>query len=319
MMLMLLFIKKIAVFLSLFIILIGIGVMLPQTPRASSAHLLSQRDKDLLLREAPSPRLILVGGSNISMSINSQLLYDSLKFYPINTGLSASIGLYYMLDNALQNVKMGDVVIVCPEYSQFYDNLSKGTEDLLRVVIDESPSAIFQLRTEQFTNSLKYIPKYALSKFKPSEYFFKENTHEVYLRSSFNQYGDMTTHWLLMRKSFMTLTPLIHGQYDTHVIESLKQFKRAIELKGAQLYITFPALHHQSFEQNSIEINRIEDHIRAEAFLVLGNPLRYRMPDSVMFDTPYHLTQPGVNLRTLLLIEDLKKSTLFCKDGESHD
>lgn len=306
---MLLFIKKLAFFISLFVVLLSIGVILPQTPRASRAHLFSQRDKDLLLRDAPSPRLILVGGSNISMSINSQLFYDSLKLYPINTGLSASIGLYYMLDNALRYVKAGDVVIVCPEYSQFYENLSIGTEDLLRVVIDKSPAAIFQLSPNQLSNSIKYIPKFALSKFKPSEYFYQENSTEVYLRSSFNQYGDMTAHWQLKGKSFNRLTPLIHAQYDAHVIESLKIFKNAVEQKGAQVYITFPALHRQSFDQDSIEINRIEDGIHAEELLVLGKPLRYRMPDSVMFDTPYHLTQPGINLRTQLLVEDLRKAT----------
>jgi hypothetical protein len=309
-MIMFLFVKKITVFLSLFTLLISIGIILPQTPRASKAHLFSQRDKDLLLRDAPTPRLILVGGSNISMSINSQLLLDSLKLYPINTGLSASIGLYYMLDNTLHYVKAGDVVIVCAEYSQFYENLSYGTEDLLRVAIDKSPTAIFQLRSNQLSNSLKYIPKYALSKFKPSEYFFKEDKSEVYLRSAFNQYGDMTTHWMLKGKAFNTLTPLSQAHYNTHVVESLKHFRDVVVQQGAQLYITFPALNQHSFDQDSVEIRRIEKQIRAAAFLVLGSPLRFRMPDSLMFDTPYHLIQPGVNLRTQLLIDDLKKATI---------
>lgn len=300
------FLKNTALFVSLFIILIIIGIMLPRTPRASRAHLTSQSDKDLLLRDAPSPRLILIGGSNISMSVNSQLLYDSLKLYPVNIGLSASIGLLYMLDNTLQYVKAGDIIIISPEYSQFYENLSVGTEDLLRVVIDKSPFAIFQLRLAQFSNSIKYIPRYALSKFKPTEYFFHSNTQQVYLRSSFNKYGDMDTHWLLKGSSFATLDPLIPALYDKNVMAYLHQFNTICEQKGARAYITFPALHEKSFDQDSVEINRIEKRIRAEGFAILGSPLRYRMPDSIMFDTPYHLIQPGVNRRTQLLMEDLK-------------
>ncbi len=305
---MLRFIKKIALFLLLFSILIAIGVILPQTPRASRAHILAQRDKDSLLREVSPPRLILIGGSNTSMSLNSQMVYDSLGLYPVNTGLSASIGLFYMLDNTLRYVKAGDVVIVCPEYSQFYEDLAMGTEDLLRIVLDKSPRELGHLHFRQLSNSLKYLPKYALAKFKPSEYLFYENENEVYLRSSFNHYGDMTTHWFLEGRSFATLPPLVHAQYDSYVIDYLHQFKKSVEEKGAQLYITFPALHEPSFDQDSIEINRLAKSLQDGGFTLLGSPSRYRMPDSILFDTPYHLIQPGVNHRTHLLMEDLRKT-----------
>ena len=43
-------------------------------------------------------------------------------------------------------------------------------------------------------------------------------------------------------------------------------------------------------------------------FELLGYPERYRMNDSLMFDTTYHLSKKGVDLRTQLLIEDIKKS-----------
>lgn len=302
---MLRFIKKTILFLSLLGIVLAVGVILPQTPRASRAHLFSQRDKDSLLREVPPPRLIIIGGSNTSMSLNSQIVYDSLGVYPINTGLSASIGLFYMLDNTLRYVHPGDMLLVCPEYAQFYDDLARGTEDLLRVVLDQSPGELVQLHSRQLSNSLTYLPRYALAKFKPTEYFFYEQENEVYLRSSFNRYGDMTTHWFLSRQSFPVLPPLDPKTFNTDVIDYLKRYEAKLKTKGAHLYITFPALQDKSFDQDSTEIKRLEDRLRKAGFTVVGSPARYRMPDSLMFDTPYHLLQPGVNLRTHVLLEDL--------------
>src|SRR5688572_5311242 len=101
------FLKNLLYFISTIIMAIGIGIFMPPTPRAATAHLFSSIDKDLLLKNAQPPRIILVGGSNLSMSLNSQLLKDSLGLNPVNTGLSASIGLLYMLDHTLRYVKAG--------------------------------------------------------------------------------------------------------------------------------------------------------------------------------------------------------------------
>jgi len=304
------FLIKVSLFVSLFLLLIVIGIFLPATPRAATAHLFSQMEKDRLLLETPSPRLLLVGGSNISMSINSQLLLDSLHINPVNTGLSASIGLFYMIDNTLAYLQNGDVVIVCPEYSQFYEHLSIGTEDLLRIILDNSPSLLFSLRGDQLMNSLKYIPRYALSKFKPSEYFIDQqaNTNQVYLKSSFNQFGDMNAHWQLSRREFDPLPLMHHASYNDDVLLELLEYKNRVEKMGGRMLITFPALDEKTYDQSVTEIAWLESQIRAAGFSVLGNAQRYRMADSLLFDTPHHLIQPGVDWRTQLLIEDIKTS-----------
>ena len=304
------FLIKVTLFVSLFLLLIIIGIFLPATPRAATSHLFSQIEKDRLLLETPSPRLLLVGGSNISMSINSQLLHDSLHVNPVNTVLSASIGLFFMIDNTLAYIQQGDVVIVCPEYSQFYEHLSIGTEDLLRIVLDSSPSLLFTLRGDQLMNSLKYIPRYALSKFKPSEYFIGQqpNTTQIYLHSSFNQFGDMNSHWQLRRREFSPLPLIHHASYNDNVLLELFEFKNRVEKMGGRMLITFPALHEKTYDQSLSEIAWLENEIRTAGFSVLGNAQRYRMPDSLHFDSPHHLIQPGVDWRTQLLIEDIKIS-----------
>ena len=285
-----------------------IGLFLPPTPRASTSHLFSKIDKDSLLRHVPSPRMILIGGSNLSMSLNSQRLLDSLKYHPVNTGLSASLGLLYMLDHTLPFVRTGDVVIISPEYSQFYEKLSIGTEDLPRVLLDTSPAEIFKLRWPQFVNSLKYFPRYSLSKYKLTEYFSKATTdsQQVYLRNSFNQFGDMDRHWSLKKREFNPLLATPPNSFDQEVLGYMSNFRKLVEQRGAHLYITFPALDERSFANEEKEITFIEQQLKERNFIVLGSAVRYKMADSLMFDTPYHLIKKGVDFRTQLLIEDLR-------------
>ena len=285
-----------------------IGLFLPPTPRASTSHLFSKLDKDILLRDQASPRIILIGGSNLSMSLNSQRLLDSLNYHPVNTGLSASLGLLYMLDHSLPFVKPGDLVIISPEYSQFYEKLSIGTEDLPRVLLDTSPSEIFKLRWPQFLNSLKYFPRYSLSKFKITEYSIKNtDSQQVYFRNSFNQVGDMNKHWFMDKRNFDPLSANTPNSFDKEVLEYIVSYKDSVDARGAQLYITFPAIDEQSFMNDEKEITFIEQQLKSKNFSLLGNPARYKMPDSLMFDTPYHLVKKGVEQRTQLLIEDLKR------------
>lgn len=303
------FILKISLFLSGWLLIIAIGIVLPATPRASNSLLFARIDKDHLLATAKSPRIILIGGSNVSLSINSQIIKDSLRYNPVNTGISANIGLAYMLDHTLAYVRPGDIIVVSPEYSQFYDELAYGREELLRTILDVAPHEIFKLRKKQLWHVIKYIPRYALSKFKPSEYA-SDNADEtsVYERSAFNQFGDAYRHWEMAPQTFPALEP--PSNYDPSVVNMLLDYKLDIEQRGATLYITFPALEKSSFENQVKEIATVEKDLRRNGFNLLGNPQRYKMPQEIMFDTPYHLTKQGVDYRTQLLVSDIRKNSI---------
>ena len=60
-------------------------------------------------------------------------------------------------------------------------------------------------------------------------------------------------------------------------------------------------------------IRKVESEYRKHDFMVLGAPDRYRMHDSLMYDTSYHLNKTGVDYRTELLIEDLKIEKYWIK------
>ena len=295
----------------IFLVLFIAGIYLPATPRASKSLLFAKLDKDSLLKYVPSPRIIFIGGSNLSFSLNSQLLKDSLKVNPINTGINVGIGLIYLLDNSIDYIKSGDAVIICPEYDQFFDKYAYGERDLLHTVLDVSPESIYTLRSEQWNNIFFNLPDYSISKFDITEYIFAKED-KIYGKNSFNKFGDAYTHWNMEKQKFYPLRPIAeNNKFNYDVIEELYKYQKKVLEKKAVLYLTFPCFQDSSFKNNIAQIQKIESELKKKGFLLLGTPMRYNFPDTLFFNTPYHLLKKGVDYRTHLLIEDIKNSNVI--------
>ncbi|MDJ0510196.1 MAG: hypothetical protein QNJ64_13215 [Crocosphaera sp.] len=303
------FVLKVSVFLSIpLTLMILVGVTFPPTPRSSTSLLFAKVDKDVLLKESPSPRLIMIGGSNLSFGINSQMLKDSLNLNPINTGIHASIGLQYMMDDVLDNIQPKDIIIIAPEYQQFYGDAAYGRNELLRIVFDIDRESITTLNLQQWQKIIPYFSRFSISKLKPSEYFFQQSKKiGVYERRAFNQYGDVDIHWNHKPKKFPTHRK-ISDEFNNQIVKEMVYFRNKATNKGAIVYVTFPGYQDTSFENNKEEITKIEKELIKNNFILLGSPERYKMPNSMMYDTPYHLTKEGTTLRTQKLIEDLRNA-----------
>ena len=88
------FLKRIIVFFTIFGLIFLFGIFLPVTPGAKKNMLAYKIQKDSMLTNVKSPRIIFIGGSNLVFGLNSQIVKDSLRKNPINAGLAASIGLF---------------------------------------------------------------------------------------------------------------------------------------------------------------------------------------------------------------------------------
>ena len=301
-----LFLKKILIF-SLLFLTIGIaGFFAPPTPYSLRSSLFAQIDKDSLLVNMRAPRLILIGGSTLSMGINSGLFKDSLKLNPINTAILSDVGLEYMLNHARQFIKAGDIVIVVPDYDQFYGNKMYGRDGLLRTVTDVSRNDYSVLSFKQWLNIVPYLPEYAYSKFDILEYkpAKKYDAPGVYDRRSFDKFGDHIVHWG-QRPKTVDAFAAIENEFNYDAIKELDNFKDEMQKKGATLYMGFEAIQIRSFNNNISKINRVQKVLVQHGFKLLGTPTRYELADSLLYDSADHLNKKGADFRTKLLIRDL--------------
>jgi hypothetical protein len=213
-----------------------------------------------------------------------------------------------MLDNTLSHVRRNDIVIVSAEYDQFFNRVALGGEDLVRTVFDVSRRSMLKLRPIQAVHIAPLIPYYSFSKLKIREYTAERDPSEIYDRNAFNEYGDNCKHWELANQDVNALKPIDLNSYDAFVIDMLVDFENAIRQKGARLFVTFPALQEESFLNQRAGIKKVETEMRNAGLPLLGSPERYVVPDSLLFDSPYHLIKLGVDKRTMMLVDDLEKS-----------
>ncbi|WP_379824491.1 hypothetical protein [Flavobacterium notoginsengisoli] len=303
------FIQRLSIFTCVVLFILVLGALMPPTPRSKTSLLFSKLDKDSLMKNVKGDRLILIGGSNLSFGINSQMLKDSLKFNPINNGIHAALGLEYLLNEAAPYIKEGDVIIISPEYTHFYGNTAYGSEVLCRMFFDvdfrKGNEAVTYMSFKQWQQILMYCPKYVASKFDPLEYF--PLSHDpVYSRDSFNQFGDAVAHYNLPPVDYLALDA-IDGKFNEDIVEKLKEFRHLVLEKKARLFITFPAVDEQSYQNNKTQINKIYQRLQDDKFLILGTQLEFIVSNDMIFNAYCHLNKKGTDYRTQLLIKELKK------------
>lgn len=90
----------------------------------------SYLDKIKLIKKIENKRIIFIGGSNLAFGLDSSMIEkEILEHKIINMGLNVGIGIRYMLEDCKKYLKKGDILVIVPEYENFYNNGS-GTSAL---------------------------------------------------------------------------------------------------------------------------------------------------------------------------------------------
>jgi hypothetical protein len=279
----------------------------PTTPKSSKSILFSSKNKIDLLKKTNKNRLIFIGGSNISYGLNSQMICDSLKLNPINTGLPASIGLRFMISNYLRYSKPNDIIILIPEYHQFFGDFAYGGEgeELMRMIFDVDISNITLLNHKQFFFTTIQLPKLISSKLDLAEYFGYKYDF-VYSKYIYNKYGDVDIKYLNKNNKIAPTASFNNKLINKNIIRDILYFKNTLKMRGCELYLSFPGYQKKSFILSKTKINQIYCLLKKNNLKTIGTPEVFQMEDTLLFDSPYHLNSKGVNIRTKILIEKMK-------------
>ena len=133
------FIKKLVI-LSLLVI-ISISAFLIFLPSDESNIYGSLYDKHKYIEESNKKNIIILGGSNILMGIDSELMENKLSEYNVvNIGINAGIGLRFLINDIKSYIKEGDIVVIGAEYSN-YVGLLNG-ESALLFLLKQVPEAV---------------------------------------------------------------------------------------------------------------------------------------------------------------------------------
>jgi hypothetical protein len=267
-------------------------------------------DKHRCLQQAGSPKIVLVGGSNLACGVDSEQLQAALGRAVVNMGLHADIGLAYMLAEVRPALADGDWVVIVAEYEQFF-GLLNGRAALLKVM-SYQPQGWRNLRTcgqwlaaaGQAMNFLQAKVKYFLETLLHVE---RDRQYQIYHRAGFNRQGDLITHLDLLHLPLQedAMHPLAADKFDPHSLAAVNQFFCEMRAKGVRVLLIYPGCYDRLVQRNQPGLARLTKEFSRLQCPVLGSPERYAFPEECFYDTEYHLNRLGRTLRTQKMIQDL--------------
>ena len=261
------------------------------------------------LKSLPSPKIVLVGGSNLSMGLDCARIEKAFKRPVMNMGLHGGLGLGYMLAEVRPYIRSGDFVVLAPEYTHYHCESYYGNKEVLGVIFDVMPAKRKDVSARQWAHLLRYIPNYAAKKLMNSVSRLTKNVRQGEpCAQTFDAYGDAVGHWQQADMPVVPLAPcgrpsVVNPDY----MDGVQAFVEEMQGRGAKVVILPPCCQATSFDNTKPLVSWVEEELRRR-HLPLGAPMaRYRMADNLCTGTPYHLNKKGVDLRTTLVIEDLRR------------
>ena len=287
---------------------------------ADDNYIAAVLEKDRLIRNTPSPKVILVGGSNLAFGVDSRMLRDSLGLSVVNMGLYAKLGIKYMLAQVEPYIARNDVVVIVPEYDQFFGDYANGDNTLNTALLytpnDRIPDfirsysivdVIWKPRVENARRSFLHALAAAVGREKQ---FFPPDTNPVYNRHSFNEYGDVVSHQNRKGKDpdsiFVSHLPPMK-EFNRHTLDYLNSIENKAQKVGAHAYFMYPSYIDSSYTINAGEIDSLGKKLRRGMRMpIIGSPRDFAYPKTSFFDTRYHLNWNARPRRTRDMIELLR-------------
>lgn len=302
------FLTRVSLFLGLTIIIFIMGASLPNEMVVNESLLGALPDKQSRLDELQSPKIVFVGGSNVSFGMDTQRIAEQFQCDAYNTSLHAGLGLKFMLDSSLPFIQRGDTVVVMPEYAHFVDAFY-GNRELAAVVCDVYPEARRSLSIGQTLSLLPEIVSYTADKMWSSVALInRSKPATLYGRESFNAFGDATAHWGKAPEAIVDLPGMNSvPDLDNHAFDALVNYRAAVKEAGGHFVLLPPALKARSFNNQTLLIDAVKESLQTHGIEFDSECTRYRFEDRLFFNTPYHLLKEGVDLRTSRVIEDLER------------
>jgi len=273
-------------------------------PAAPSPYMVSTVLKNERLRAIGSPKVVLLGGSNLSYGADSERIGQALCAPVANMGLTSQLGFRFVAEEALAVTGKGDLLVVALEHGTFRQ--PDPEPDVLATVVDYRPEAIELVPWRQrprLWGSLGVLHLQSLHEY--CWHWITKGTAPGYEERIFLPNGDLVNH---LDAPVRHVAPPTAGFFDTLVIDPrfwtlAEDFVTRAQSRGAEAVFSFPCMaqriHHDPVQR------ALKDSLVAHGLPVIGDPTHYVLADSLFYDSWYHPRRHGRAERTERLITDL--------------
>lgn len=287
-------------------ILVGVLFLVPNK-KIPDNSLFANIDKHQRLSTLNSPKVILVGGSNWPFGVKSQMIEGALGMPVVDMGLHAGLGMNFILSEVEEDIHEGDLVIVSLEYHHFLSKSMYNGEDVLAALLfDVNRDCLRYVSIGQWMamipNSCLYASK-KLINITPQKL---DGFEDLFTRESFNAYGDEIAHYGLPSTTHSGAQPALPQDVYDKAVHRLASFAKFVKSKNAKFVLVACPYPEPQYQLDAPAINKIVESVEAYGLSFSIRPEACLYPDSLMFNSYFHLSEKAAEMRTAKLIDVLK-------------
>jgi hypothetical protein len=264
--------------------------------------------KEKMLAEHTPPTVFLLGGSNVAFGFDSEQMEEALHLPVVNLGINAGLGLQFMVNHTATCLKQGDILIISPEYSHFFFS-GKGGGRLADLLYISKGQILPYLNTVQIVMILQKTPQAVMQSIEKLM-IAQENYTAPYTTAWFDRHGDVVEHRSRVPKRFPQLQSF-NKPLDRTFLNYFCQRVEELRQKGITVYLFPPSLAQTSFANIQDDLPPLVQALEERNIPFVLPPEDFAFPDSLFFDTHYHLSYSGTLLRTQKVIDRLTSLQVF--------
>ena len=288
------------------VLMVGIAIlaMLVILPEYADSYSASVLYKMKRLETTAGPKIVLIGNSNLVYGINSEMLEKEFGMPVVNMGFHGACGNAFHEEMAKANISPGDIYIIC--HTHYCDDVYQNPV-IVWTAIENHVSLYKLIRIEDIPTMVSSFPAY----FKNCLALYTERVNqsgkvETDIMETFNEYGDIRGE--RPNGNYKCTENIVPSKIDDASIDRINALNEYINQNGATLLIAgYPILKCERTAKAS-EFNEFQRKLRSKVDCPVISDFRdYMYDDDYFWDSTYHLSTEGAQMRTTQLIEDLHK------------
>lgn len=303
-------------------VLLAVGLLFILLPRNPDSYFLGFMLKHDLCRKAESPKIVLLGGSNLAFGVDSEELARVCGMNVVNMGLHGGLGVSLLLDSVEPDgLRRGDIVILSMEYGSFRTGVYQGNVAVAELLF-EDPRAWRCMGPEHVPVVCENLGRLCWLRLCKVLGRTRLEADRIYNAHAFNACGDVVTH---LSDGDTVVDPLpakiAPGRNEVDpwsaAMLAVQKFVRRANERGVRVYIVPPCYREQEYAVNREAIAR-HWHVLRDMFpgITLSSPENFVFCSDMCFDTEYHLNRRGKALRTKRLAETILAANALAGDGK---
>ncbi len=269
--------------------------------------------KQQLISSTPSPKMVVIGGSNVAFGIDSKTLSDSLGIPVVNAGLHAGLGLRYIMNANTPLLRKGDILVIMPEYCHFFNRGAYGGTSTISVVpYFATAEDLQQLCGSQLMNVARgFCHATVLMLFKGAYgmvYPASESSTFRYLKSGFDERGDEVSHCVKPTDKDMTnyhCSPSF-TEFNEEYISEFISLVHDMECRGIRVLLLPPAILDTELASDRPMIDALVKRFRSVGIPYQAPLDTFAYPAKYLYNSSYHLNADGVVRNTHNVLTALK-------------